>query len=394
MSKLLFVHGSEKARQDVNGNLYTDGSYPSNVWDRYKVISDDITVMFRLDNHIYSEEEAKKKYNLLDKKIGFIELIDRKKDLRSFISIKIKKENGKKIEKAVSESDYIIARIPSDEAYIAINFALKYRKKFLVEVVGCPWDSMWNYGIKGKILAPFSYFKLRKYTKKSPYLVYVSNRFLQERYPSNGKQICCSNVILNEINVSYLSKRLDKIKKRNNKDTLIIGTLGGIDVTFKGQQYMIKAINLLKKKGINVEYQVVGAGTGDKLTKLAIKENVLDNFKIIGSIPHNKIYDWLNSIDIYVQPSNQEGLCRSIIEAMSCACPVIASNAGGNSELINNSFIFKKKNVKQLVNRIEKMNSAKVMENEAINNFNNSKEYDIEILTKRREEFFKKFIKE
>lgn len=393
MKKLLFIHDAEKIKEDEFDNLYTDGSYPSDIWDRYEIISSNITVVFKKDKKVYSKEEASKRFNILRKDIKYIELSDIMYSIKDFISLKKRKKNKSIIKNAVKECDYLIVRVPSKYSYVAMDYAIMYSKPYIVEVVGCAWDSLWNYGLKGKLLALPYFFSQKKHVKKANNLVYVSNYFLQNRYPSKGNQISCSDVILNSIDEKNLNKRIMKIDKLNLKKRLVVGTMGGIDVTFKGQQYVIKAIKILKKKGIDIEYQIAGAGTGERLLKIAKKENVEGNFKILGSIPHDKVHEWLQSIDIYIQPSNQEGLCRSIIEAMSCACPIIASDAGGNPELINNKYIFKKKNVKQLVNRLEIMINKDEMINEAKNNFENSKKYDIRIINQCREQFFKDFIK-
>jgi len=44
--------------------------------------------------------------------------------------------------------------------------------------------------------------------------------------------------------------------------------------------------------------------------------------------------DWLRAIDIFVLPSLSEALSNSLLEAMGCGCCVIASDAGGNPELV------------------------------------------------------------
>ena len=49
----------------------------------------------------------------------------------------------------------------------------------------------------------------------------------------------------------------------------------------------------------------------------------------MGGVPHNKIFQLLDDIDLYIQPSLQEGLPRSVVEAMSRACPII-----GQADLI------------------------------------------------------------
>lgn len=67
-----------------------------------------------------------------------------------------------------------------------------------------------------------------------------------------------------------------------------------------------------------------------------------DCVSILGAKPHSEVFSWLDSIDIYVQPSFMEGLCRSIVEAMSRACPVICTNVGGNYELVSSDCLFEK----------------------------------------------------
>ncbi len=46
---------------------------------------------------------------------------------------------------------------------------------------------------------------------------------------------------------------------------------------------------------------------------------------------------WLHTIDIFVLPSRTEALSNSLMEAMACGCCVIASNVGGNPELVRDS---------------------------------------------------------
>src|SRR5699024_2882945 len=50
----------------------------------------------------------------------------------------------KLIEEQVVKSDYVIARLPSIIGSIAVNIAKKYNKKYLIEVVGCSWDTFSN----------------------------------------------------------------------------------------------------------------------------------------------------------------------------------------------------------------------------------------------------------
>ena len=47
-----------------------------------------------------------------------------------------------------------------------------------------------------------------------------------------------------------------------------------------------------------------------------------------------EVPEWLSSIDIFVLPSLSEALSNSLMEAMACGCVAVASNVGGNPELV------------------------------------------------------------
>jgi glycosyltransferase involved in cell wall biosynthesis len=49
----------------------------------------------------------------------------------------------------------------------------------------------------------------------------------------------------------------------------------------------------------------------------------------------NAVADWLRAIDVFVLPSRSEALSNALMEAMACGCAVIASDTGGNPELVS-----------------------------------------------------------
>lgn len=131
-------------------------------------------------------------------------------------------------------------------------------------------------------------------------------------------------------------------------------------------------------------------GTGEYLMNVARQCNVEDQVRIVGSKKHDEVFEWLDSLDIYVQSSYQEGLCRAIIEAMSRALPVICSNTGGNFELIDKDYIFECGDYKTLAKLIEKIRPN--LSEQARKNFEHSKDYEKNMLDERRQKFFKEFV--
>jgi glycosyltransferase involved in cell wall biosynthesis len=93
----------------------------------------------------------------------------------------------------------------------------------------------------------------------------------------------------------------------------------------------------------------------------------------------------LDEIDIYIQPSRQEGLPRSLIEAMSRGCLCIGSEAGGIPELLESQYIHKTGSGKSLFNRIdEHLHNAYLCER----NIEAAKQYDSKLINSKRNSFF------
>lgn len=375
--------------KDENGNYY-DSILNDQMFQRYFKVADKLELVIRT-RAISTNEGAKKMGRISNPNISVIEC----PNLSSVGGLlKNRKQAEKIIEKSIKDAELIFVRVPSVIGNISIDIAKKLKKKYLVEVVGCPWDAYWNYSLKGKMVAPVATHMMRSRVKKAPYVLYVTNSFLQNRYPTEGKTINCSNVELQPMTEDILLRRISKIDNPNRKK-IIIGTAAGLDVLYKGQQYIIYALGELKKQGItDFEYQLIGGGTGNYLKQVAEECNVVDQINIIGQMPHEKVFEWMDSIDIYAQPSRQEGLPRSMIEAMSRGLPCIGAMTAGIPELIEDEYIFT--NSKTEVGEIVKIlldlyNNNILLKKIATRNFNMAKKYQRDILVERRTCFFKSF---
>ena len=98
---------------------------------------------------------------------------------------------------------------------------------------------------------------------------------------------------------------------------------------------------------------------------------------------------WLDEIDLYLQPSFQEGLPRAAIEAMSRACPVLGSTAGGIDELIQGDCLHRPGDVATLSSHIlQCFRNTDLQLRMARENFETSHRYSMEVLSKKRFEFW------
>lgn len=388
--KLLFVYESLRIFEDNKGDYYS--GWNQEIWNRYQSIFEDITIICRKDDKIYDSKFAKNHFELFDRsKINFIEIPNMYSSIKTYISIKKRLKLFNIIEQEVKKSDCIIVRLPNETSVLAVKLAKKYKKPFLVEVVGCAWDSLWNHSYRGKITALHNFLSMKNAVKCAPYALYVTNRFLQQRYFCNGNTIGISDVTLPTLDEEIIQRRIFKVKNKKNYQPIILGTLAAINVKYKGQEYVIKAISKLQKEGYNFEYHLAGGGDNSYLKSVAKKYGVSDKVKFLGSLPHKKVYEYLDEVDIYVQPSKLEGLPRALIEAMSRGCPSIGSYAGGIPELLNDEFLFHYGAVDELCYLLKRLD-RKTMEMEAKRSFNKAKEFDNKILNNKRKSFYNMFV--
>lgn len=302
------------------------------------------------------------------------------------------KENDRILEQAVRSHDMLIIRLPSMTGIQAIRLAEHYHKPYLVELVSCTWDALWNHSFTGRLLAPLSWRLTRRTMKRVPMAMYVTTRFLQRRYPCGGESIGCSDVSLPARDPEVLARRLRRVEQTGRRtEPLRVGTLAAVNVRYKGQRDVIAAMGRLKRQGIRVEYELAGSGDPEYLLKTVRKWGVEDQVHVLGPLPHEQVFSWFENLDAYIQPSKQEGLPRAVVEAMSRACPVIGARTGGIPELIAPQMVFTPGRVRQIC-RIVKTLDRRMLRKHAVRNYNKAGEFEWEVLEQKRRAFYQRFL--
>jgi glycosyltransferase involved in cell wall biosynthesis len=114
-----------------------------------------------------------------------------------------------------------------------------------------------------------------------------------------------------------------------------IGFIGNL-IWVKRADRLPELFQKIAKKHSNFHFIIIGDGNLRSGIEQKCKDYNLD-VKFTGRIP-NCIPDemplWINALDVLVLPSRNEGLPNIILEAQSCGCPVVGSNAGGIPEAI------------------------------------------------------------
>lgn len=389
--KVVFIHGGSRWRYDEARELYVDQNLNNAIFYRYKKFCSELFVILRKDSIVYSSDYATSHFNKVDTNIfNCIALDDIYKPKKNYLSLQIRNRIKSTISDIIRISDRVIIREPgSYYAHLAIFFARKYKVPYLLEITSNVFDSYWYHGMFGKIRAILTYPFVKFDIFNAPFVLYVTKSYLQKYYPTKGKCVGVSDCQIKRLDYSDFE---NKEIKKNADDKLIMGTAAYLDVDYKGQKDVIKALSLLKKEGISCfEYHLLGNGTGKSLLELAKKCGCSELVKIDGCIPHEKINEWYGKLDIYIQPSYQEGLCRSIVEAISRGCPVICSNIEGNFEMVPNENCFERGNVKEIKELLVKFISFDVRKKSALYGYNVSMNFDDGTLSLLRNNFYSIF---
>jgi len=155
------------------------------------------------------------------------------------------------------------------------------------------------------------------------------------------EQWLLSEVRISEQKVSQIYNGVDlerfKINDRGKpKEDFLFGTVGRLSAE-KDQLTLISAfkylLNLSSVNNSKLKLVIIGEGPLEEQLKSAIKQYDVDD-QIVFTGARDDIPELLQKMDIFVLPSLGEGVSNTILEAMASALPVVATNVGGNSELV------------------------------------------------------------
>ncbi|GAB4032696.1 MAG: glycosyltransferase [Elusimicrobiota bacterium] len=164
-------------------------------------------------------------------------------------------------------------------------------------------------------------------------------------------------------NTSQQSKRKEMEKAFNlTEKTLIAGSLIALQ-PHKDPLNLIRAAALCLKKDKNIFFLLGGEGPLRSACEQEIyRLGVGESFKMLGEVKENIAF--LKAIDIFILPSREEGLGSVLLEAMACAVPIAATNAGGIPELVVpglNGLLAEKENPEALANIILQISSDRIL---------------------------------
>jgi glycosyltransferase involved in cell wall biosynthesis len=196
-----------------------------------------------------------------------------------------------------------------------------------------------NYKIK-KIIKFFAKLYFAVFLKTIDRTVFVSKLNYEESKEANvvkdGEVIYngLDEKEMNLLNVTEARSYFANLCKTDLFNSFLIGSTGRLAYQ-KNYEFLINNFNYIKKRIPNAKIVIIGDGPdGAKYRAQIIKYGLEKDIFLVGAIKDS--YQYIKAFDVFTLPSRYEGLSISLIEAVFAEIPILASNVGGNREIVGN----------------------------------------------------------
>jgi glycosyltransferase involved in cell wall biosynthesis len=376
-------------KRGPDGHIYGEGPTNYSFWSTYLDIFDEVIVLARVTA---SSQPRLTGARADGPNVSFLELPDYRgpwKYLRDFPALKAR------VRPAVEKSDAYILHVPGLVGRLAGAEIRRLRMPYALEVVGDPWDAF-GPGAWPSMFRPIfrrvAARHLRDICKSAAAVHYVTESALQRRYPATkgAYTIGFSDALMDSafVPAPILEERYRRI---DFNKPLRMGFIGSLAQLYKGPDTLLNAAALCRSRGSNFELILAGDGRlANAMKALAERLEIKSQTRFLGQLASGKpIRDFLDSVDVFVMPSRQEGLPRAMLEAMARGCPCIGSNVGGIPELLAADDLVPPNDPEALARKIMEVTAdPDRMKAMSARNLSRAKEFDPEVLRNMRLAFY------
>ena len=353
-------------------------------WRRYLLAFDQVTVAARVRRVDVGPAELSRADGL---HVRFHDLPDYVGPLQH---LRCRHELKTRLRHAIDRHDACCLRAPCAVATLAWRELRRRGKRFALEVVGDPWDSL-GPGTARSVFRPVARWSfaraLRAQCREAAATAYVTQEALQRRYaPRPGAFTTHYSSIELPPEAVVNTPRTEFHRARR---LLYVGTLA---VLYKAPDVLIRALAQIGRP--DVLLTVVGDGRErSSLEALAASLGVSEQITFLGTLSAGRrVREALDAADLFVLPSRQEGLPRAMIEAMARSLPCIGSTAGGTPELLPPEDMVSPGDVDALARKIlEFIDHPERMASAARRNLGLASDYLSPVLAARRKAFYCEF---
>ena len=239
------------------------------------------------------------------------------------------------IEKNVRRADLVMIRLPSPIGLLVYRQARKHDTPYFVYLAadirnaatrGEKYEGSVTKAVVSASAAVFHWTNKRISSKS---LVFTTGSALQEKFRTPAAR--CVNLVPSVVAERDLYVRQDACSG-SEIHLLFVGRL----VPLKGLRYLLKAVQSISERGVDVRLRILGDGHHrPQLERLAARLGISQRVTFCGHVAFGpELFQYYRSSDIFVLSSLSEGVPKTLTEAMASGVPVVATNVGGVSDVI------------------------------------------------------------
>jgi glycosyltransferase involved in cell wall biosynthesis len=380
-SRVVFMHDHRFLR-DSYGRIYSEGKITDAVLARYRELANEVVIVSRL--HDVSSVEG-----LIELDTGSVCMAPVKGlSIGPILGLHLL-SNIRLVWREFASARTVVVRVPSFLSLLALPILLVQRKIYFVEVVGLPNEAVRGHGSGAihRLIGNIMLHATRLLVRKASGAMYVTQTALQSEFPNGGLTVAASNV---ELPRAPLNPGMRTYNARNIPPK--IGLIGSYSTSYKGIDVAVRAIAALHSQGVACALHILGSGDDAPYRKLADDLDCTHAVRFDGIRRGGiEVAEWLDGMDIYIQPSRQEGLPRALVEAMARGLPAVGSDLAGIPELLPDRWLIQVGDVNALTDRLGILLASqeeRQVAGEA--NLLRAHNYDRGVLRERRQNFWRK----
>lgn len=380
--------------QTPDGKHWCKSIYGYDFWTRYLSVFDDVKIVARVKK-VKSIEGKKLLVDGNNVEVYGIPFYQGPKELLlNYLKIQ------RVLKNVDSDCDAALFRMPSQTAYMTYTNLTK-DIPVAGEIVYDMTDDVNQPGQNPiiKILKIITSNRLRNFCKNANGVSYVTKESIQRNFPSRahlyGESKRYFTTHYSTITLSDEAFTGPRDYKNKKKFNLVLSSVS-MNSDRKGEKVLIKLVKLCRDKGYDVSATLIGDGTlRSSFEQLAKDLGISEYIEFTGLLPSSAcVREVMMNSDIFVFPTQGEGLPRGIIEAMAIGMPVLSTFVGGIPEIIENKYLFSPDDVEGFANEIMRLIDNPIELNDmSINNYKCSLKFNNAVLQSRRDEFYSKLKK-
>jgi glycosyltransferase involved in cell wall biosynthesis len=304
--------------------------------------------------------------------------------------VKTRRSIAQAARQAVARAEAVHLRLPCSIGTLAWD-ALQRGRPYGVEVVSDPYEIFSPKAVRHPLRPFFRWYfpwHLRRQVARATGVAYVTQFSLQERYPAADGAFTTYFSSIELGDESFVS---EPRPAQNGDHPFTVVFVGSLAQLYKAPDVLIDAVDQCVRQGLDLRLVMVGEGRyRPQLEEQAARLGLNERVTFTGEVPGGAaVREQLDRADLFVLPSQTEGLPRAMIEAMARALPCIGTQVGGIPELLAPEDMVPPGDAAALANAI-----ANVAQNPArrvamsARNLAKARDYHDTVLRQRRKAFY------